>query len=169
MVSVAFPLKEEIFIFGLSSLIKIYVTNKTKRQQTEGRIQVQSLHGWWEEKKKTKEQNISNTLHYLYLHILTVTHTKNFAEVLKTPQSTLFICFLLSCYITSATTGAIAAVGSAGSITQRRWWGSCTGPCSLCWVTCVLLWLRPVVWVLGCPRGSSRTTHGVDLCEQPSP
>lgn len=169
MVSVTFPLKEEVFIVGFSSLLKIYVTNKTKRQQTEGRTQVQSLHGWWEEKKKKKEHNISNTLQYLYLHILTLTHTENFAEVLKPPQSTLFVCFLLPCYITSVTTtGAIAAVGGAGSITQSRWWGSCTGPRSLCRVACVLLWLRPIVWVLGCPGGSSGTAHGVNLREQPS-
>lgn len=52
MVSVAFPLEEEIFRFGSSSLNKTYVTNKTKRQQTEGGTQVQSLHGRWEEEKK---------------------------------------------------------------------------------------------------------------------
>lgn len=117
-------------------------------------------------KKKKGEQNIFKTLQYLYLHILTL--TENIAEALKPPQRTLFICFLLPSYITRATTGAIAAVGGADSVTQRGRYGNCAGPRSLRRVTCVLLWLWPVVWVLMCPGGSSGTTHGMDLCEQPS-
>lgn len=124
-----------------------------------------------ERKGKKKEHDISNTLQYLYLHILTVTHAGHSAEVLKPPQSALFICFLLSCYITSAaTTGVIAAavVGGAASITQSCWWGGCTGPRSLRRVACVLLWLRPVVWVLRRCRRPAGSAHGVDLREQPS-
>lgn len=134
--------------------------------KTEGRTSPKSA--WVVGRKKKREQNIFKTLQYLYLHILTL--TENSAEVLKPPQRTLFIGLLLPCYITSATTGAIAAAvaGGAGAITQSGGHGRCTGPRSLRGITCVLLWLRPVVWVLRCPGGSSGTTHGVDLREQSS-
>lgn len=66
------------------------------------------------------DKNIASTLQYLYLHILTLTHihshTENFAEVLKSPQCTLFICFLFPCYIIRATTIVAIAAGGAGSI-----------------------------------------------------
>lgn len=119
-------------------------------------------------KIKKREQNIFKTLQYLYLHILTL--TENSAEVLKAPQRTLFIGLLLARYITGATTGAIAAAvaGGAGAVAQGGGHGRRAGPRPLRGVTRVLLWLRPVVWVLGGPGGSPGTPHGVDLREQPS-
>lgn len=116
-------------------------------------------------------QHTSNIYIYTFSHSHTYTHIENFTEVLKSPQCTLFICFLLPCYIISATTiVAIAAggTGSISSITQSRWHSCCTGSRSFRGVTCMLLRLWAVVRVLRCPRGSARPTHGVDLCEQTS-
>lgn len=123
---------------------------------------------------KKGEKNIAST--YLYLHILTFTHirshSENSAEVLKSPQCTLFICFLFPCYIVSATTTvAIAAAGGGGtgsisSVTQSRRHSSRAWPCPLRGVTCVFLRLWAVVRVLRCPRGPAGPTHGVDLCDE---
>lgn len=144
------------------------------KQKVRYESKVESLDSWWsQEKKGTK--TLPAHFQYLYLHILTLTHihshTENFTEVLKSPQCTLFICFLLPCYIISATTiVAIAAggTGSISSITQSRWHSCCTGSRSFHGVTCMLLRLWAVVRVLRCPRGPARPTHGVDLCEQTS-
>lgn len=103
-------------------------------------------------------------------HKHTRTHTLRISmEVLKSPQRTLFICFLLPCYIISATTTVAIAgggAGSIGSITQSCWHRRRTGSRSLHRVTCMLLWLGAVIRILRCPRSAA---HGVDLCEQAGP
>lgn len=128
---------------------------------------------------KKGNKNIVSTLQYLYLHTrprahththTLYKHTENFAEVLKSPQCALFICFLFPCYVIAATTVAIAGggTGSASTITQSCGHSRCTGSRSLCGVTCVLLWLWTIVRVLRSPRGPAGPAHGMDLCEQTS-
>lgn len=98
-------------------------------------------------------------------------HTHNFAEVLKSPQCTLFICFLFPCYIISATTTVAIAgcgTGSISSVTQSCWHSCCTGSRPLCGVSCVLLWLWAIIRVLRSPRGRTGPAHGMDLCKQTS-
>lgn len=132
-----------------------------------------SIGGRKSQKKKGKKHR-QHTSIFIYTHTHTLalthvcTHTENFAEVLKSPQCTLFICFLFPCYIIRATTAVAIAAGGTGSIssiTQSCWHSSCTGSRSLRGITCVLLRLWAVIRVLRCPRGPA---HGVDLCEQTS-
>ena len=129
--------------------------------------------------RKKENQNIISTLHiYIYTlshththtHKRAHTHTENLAEVLKSPQCTLFICFLFPCYIITATTTVIAAggTGSVSSITQRCWHSCCTGSRSPCGVTSVLLWLWAIIGVRRSPGCPARPTHGVDFCKQTS-
>lgn len=110
------------------------------------------------------------TLPHSHKHTRAHTHPLRISmEVLKSPQRTLFICFLLPCYIISATTTVAIAgggAGSIGSITQSCWHRRRTGSRSLHRVTCMLLWLGAVIRILRCPRSAA---HGVDLCEQAGP
>lgn len=123
------------------------------------------------EKKETK---ILSAHFNIYIYTLALTHihttTENFAEVLKSPQRTLFVRFLFHGYIISATT-TVAAIagegtGSISSITQSCWHSCCTGSCSLCGVARMLLWLWAIIRVLRCPRGAPRSSHRMDLCEE---
>lgn len=126
-------------------------------------------------RKKKKNKNIS-TFQYVYLHIHTHSRTHirtwNIAEVLKSPQCALFICFLFPCYIVSATTAIAAAgdgAGRAGAVTQGGRHSRRAGPRSLGGVAGVLLGLRAVDGVLGGPRRGAGAAHGVDLCEETRP
>lgn len=79
MVSAAFLWKEEVFIFGFSSLIKIYATNKTEHQRTEGRTHspksarvVGRKEKKWNKNKGT--QYLQHTSIFIFTH--SYTHTR---------------------------------------------------------------------------------------------
>lgn len=122
-------------------------------------------------RKEREQKSCQHTSIFIFTHSLTHTHarTENFVEVLKSPQCTLFVCFLFPYYIISATTTvAGGGRGSISSITQSCRHSCCTGSRSLCGVTCMFLWLWTIIRVLRCPRGPAGPAHGVDLCEQTS-